>query len=185
MATGDGVRTFFYLGHSPVRSVDEVLIEGIPTTGYVGHAGNGWISMANPPGEGESVEIHYTYSMDLDLGVTNWDSNLGNYLFRNIRTSDVPDVASALAGMRVFPNPVSTRTRIRYRGEAISDARLAIYDVSGRLVKSLHHGPLPEGLRIWEWDRRDGSGLRVSGGVYFTRMETVAENRLLKLVVLD
>jgi hypothetical protein len=185
MTSGDGVRTFFYLGHSPVRSVDEVLVDGNPMTNYVDHAGNGWIVMTSPPAEGESLEIYYTYSTDLDLGVTNWDTNEGNYLFLNTGASDVPDIASAVAGMRVYPNPVSARARIRYRGEGVPEARLAVYDVSGRLVKSIHHGPLPEGLRIWEWDRRDDMGRRVSGGVYFARISTSTENHLLKLVLLD
>lgn len=184
VATGDGVRTFFYLGHYPVRSIDEVRVGGAQTESYVAHLANGWLLLANPPADGETVEVEFTYSVDLDLGVTNWDQGQGNFVFMNTRATDVPDAARAIAALRIYPNPMSTRTRIRYRGEAVPDARLDIHDISGRLVRSLHDGPLPEGLRIWEWDRRDDSGLRVSPGVYFARIVTTAERRSVKLVVL-
>jgi hypothetical protein len=185
MASGDGVRTFFYLGRSPVRSVDEVLVDGAPMTGYVEHAGNGWIVMSSPPAEGEAVEIYYTYSTDLDLGVTNWDTNEGNYLFLNTGASDVPSIVSTVAQFHAYPNPVSTRAQIRLNGQGAPHVHLAIYDISGRLVKTIHDGPVLEGLTNWDWDRRDDRGRRVSGGVYFVRTSMDTDRSSLKLVLLD
>jgi hypothetical protein len=185
-STGDGLRTLFRLGQEPVRSIDAVLVDGVPqpASAYTFHLANGWVSMATPPAAGQPVEVQYTYSVDLDLGVTNWDSNEGNYLFRNTSTVGVPDVAQAIRLLRAQPNPVRYTTMIRYRGEGVDRARLAVYDVSGRLVSVLHDGVLAAGLRTWEWDARDQGGARVARGTYFARLEAGGAVQVLKLVVL-
>ncbi|MGD8395261.1 MAG: FG-GAP-like repeat-containing protein [Candidatus Eiseniibacteriota bacterium] len=185
-ATGDGARTLFRLGQAPARSIDAVLVDGVPqpTSAYTFHLANGWVSMATPPASGQAVEVQYTYSADLDLGVTNWDSNEGNYLFLNTSTVGVPDVAQAVKLLRAQPNPVRYTTMIRYRGAGVDRARLAVYDVSGRLVSVLHDGGLAAGLRTWEWDARDQQGARVARGTYFARLEAGGAVQVLKLVVL-
>jgi hypothetical protein len=186
VATGDGLRTFFPIGQAPVHAVDEVRVDGAATTDFVSHLGYGWLSFATPPPDGAMVEIDYTYSVDVDLGVTNWDDDVGNYLFRNTGAIvGVPDVASALADLRALPNPMAMRTQIRYRGGSAGSGELVVVDVSGRLVRMLHSGPIHGGLRIWEWDGRDDSGVRVSSGVYYARMSAGADRRSLRLVVLE
>jgi len=185
LLVGDGTRTFFRLGHAPVRSVDEVRVGGSPTTDYTAHLGNGWISISPPPAVGASVEIDYTYSLDLDLGVTNWDSSKGNYLFTNTGVVGVPDVETAIIALRAFPNPMRSRTMLRYRGTAIDDVSLVIYDISGRLIRTLHDGPVSEGLRIWEWDGRDDAFASVGAGVYFARMMTPGAAQTVRLVVVE
>ncbi|MBD3336938.1 MAG: T9SS type A sorting domain-containing protein [Candidatus Eisenbacteria bacterium] len=182
---GTGARTFFHLGTSPLRSIDEVLVDGVPVSGYVTHPANGWISLSPPPPDGSTVEIAYSYSVDIDLGVTNWDTSVGNYLFLN--TTDVSaasEPTAAAAVLSASPNPMRTWTQIRYRGPGGSGASLEIFDVSGRRLQTLHSGALPEGLKVWEWDGRDGAGRRAARGVYFARMtldETVRSLKILKV----
>ncbi len=185
MASGDGNRTFFRLGHAPVRSINAVFVNGLPTADYVAHPGNGWVSIGSPPANGVPVAIEYTYSTDVDLGITNWDSGIGNYLFLNTGIVGVPDVASAIAAFRAHPNPLRARTMLRYRGEAVENAHVAIFDVGGRQVRTLHDGPLPQGLRIWEWDGRDNTHDPVAAGVYYARLRTPGASRTLKLVLLQ
>jgi hypothetical protein len=188
IASGDGLRTHFPLGRAPARSVDEIRIGGelLAPDAYVVHAGNGWVSLASPPPSGmNNVVIHYSWSVDDDLGITTWDTSIGNYLFLNQGVSAVPDVIAGVLAMSVSPNPMLGMTTIRYRGARASHARLAIYDATGRVVRRLHDGELPEGLITWEWDRRDDVGRRVARGVYFAKMEAAGTRASRRVVVLE
>jgi hypothetical protein len=49
--------------------------------------------------------------------------------------------------------------------------RLAVYDVSGRLVTTLVDGPLGRGRHVLTWDGRDRDGREVAAGVYFCSLE--------------
>ena len=147
---------------------------------------HGWISLATPPAAGEGVSIEFTYSTDLDLGVTTWDSGVGNFVYYNRQTaSGTAETVLPVSGLSAAPNPVRTLTQLRYRGRSVPEASLDIIDVSGREVRSLHRGSVSEGLRIWEWDRRDDSGRSVASGVYFARLASAQEVGTLRLVVID
>ncbi len=186
-ATGDGLRTFVKLGHAPVRSVEQVLVDGAPLdpADYVVHHTGGWISLGSAPALLASIDVSYTYSYDLDLGVTNWDSSLGNYVFTNTTSlSGLPGFADAGFLLDAHPNPAAQRTVFRYQGEDAASASLAVYDVRGRRVRSLHQGPLAGGSHTWEWDARDAGGRRVAGGVYFAHFESSRGARTVKLVLM-
>jgi flagellar hook assembly protein FlgD len=73
---------------------------------------------------------------------------------------------------------------LRYRAPQATPATLSIHDASGRLVRTLHRGPLAAGLVIWEWDRRDDYGRTVDGGVYFATLATAQLNQTLRLIAL-
>jgi hypothetical protein len=187
IGSGDGARTCFPLGRVPVRSVDEVRVDDVvmPASGYAVSEANGWVSLGTPPPAGSgNVEIRYTYSTDDDLGITTWDTAIGNYLFLNQTPSPVPDVASGVLALSAAPNPMIEMTAIRYRGASAASARLVIFDAGGRLVRTLHAGPLPGGLVTWQWDRRDAQARRVAAGVYFATMEAAGTSASRRVIVL-
>jgi flagellar hook assembly protein FlgD len=51
-------------------------------------------------------------------------------------------------------------------------ARLAVYNVAGQLVRTLTDGVLPAGSQSVSWDGRNQAGRSVPGGVYFYRLST-------------
>jgi hypothetical protein len=63
--------------------------------------------------------------------------------------------------------------------------RIAVYDVTGRLVKQLVDGrTLPAGEHPIPWDGLDDSGARVRGGVYIVHVRAgneVATGKLIRL----
>jgi flagellar hook assembly protein FlgD len=61
---------------------------------------------------------------------------------------------------------------------------LRVYDVSGRLVRTLIHGTVPAGRNTVAWDGRDGEGQRLSSGVYFYRLETADRSLTKKSLLL-
>jgi hypothetical protein len=67
---------------------------------------------------------------------------------------------------------------------AAMDARVTLYDVSGRRLRTLREGPLPEGVTQLAWDRRDDGGRDVAPGVYFVRLVTPRGNRTARAAIL-
>jgi len=67
------------------------------------------------------------------------------------------------------PNPFSSSTRIDFQTDVGGDVRLEVFDVSGRLVRVIHDGPvLPQG-QSKSWDGRDEHGRPLPSGVYFCK----------------
>jgi flagellar hook assembly protein FlgD len=61
---------------------------------------------------------------------------------------------------------------------------LAVYDVSGRLVRQLVQSHLPAGSHVAMWDGTDRDGRRVSNGVYFSYLRANGQVRTGRMVVL-
>ena len=83
------------------------------------------------------------------------------------------------------PNPLDAATGAHWQLAlpARTAVRVAIYDVSGRLVRTLLAGEVAPGGTEVAWDGRDGRGMRVSGGLYFLRGRAGAAQFRQKVVV--
>lgn len=82
------------------------------------------------------------------------------------------------------PNPLNPTTEIRYALASRSAVRLRVYDVSGRMVRSLIDGRIePRGEHVMVWDGRSDEGRSVGSGVYFARLVAGGELRTLKMVI--
>ncbi len=67
------------------------------------------------------------------------------------------------------PNPFSSTTRLSYEvvGERASPVRLAVYDASGRRVRTLVNASRSAGAHSVSWDGTGQTGAPVPAGVYF------------------
>jgi hypothetical protein len=77
-----------------------------------------------------------------------------------------------------YPNPFNAETWIPFALSAASVVDVAIYDLSGRLVRRLHAGLRDAGQhltrqRAMRWDGRNGHGEPVVSGVYIYRFVAV------------
>jgi hypothetical protein len=82
------------------------------------------------------------------------------------------------------PNPFRSSTMINYSLARPGTVRIAIHDVSGRLVRTLANESAPAGPGQIEWDGKDGGGRQVASGVYECRLATdfgVAVRPILRL----
>jgi parallel beta-helix repeat protein len=94
----------------------------------------------------------------------------------------------ALADVRAsynYPNPFNPKTAIRYEiptgGHVV---RLEVYDLRGRLVKTLVSEEQGAGEHIVVWDGHDESGAPVGSGVYFYRLSVGDQSVERKMVLL-
>ncbi|MDZ4805933.1 MAG: BsuPI-related putative proteinase inhibitor [Candidatus Eisenbacteria bacterium] len=91
---------------------------------------------------------------------------------------------SMVIGLHNTPNPFRPQTTIQYRLMAPTDVSVHVYDLHGRLVRSLINSTRqPAGEQFLPWDGRDDSGVMAGGGVYFYRVWTPVETRTGKMVM--
>jgi hypothetical protein len=82
-----------------------------------------------------------------------------------------------------FPNPFRSATTIRFDLPVRADVKLRIYDVQGRLVRTLMDlEPMEPGAHERRWLGEDDEGRRVSSGVYFYKLEA-GKNRQVRRIV--
>jgi hypothetical protein len=82
------------------------------------------------------------------------------------------------------PNPFARETRIAYRVEADGPVRLEIFDISGRLVRSLVDQVQAANEYETAWDGRDRSGRGLSAGVYFLRLKAGGKTASQRIVLM-
>jgi hypothetical protein len=107
--------------------------------------------------------------------------------FGETGVEEMPKGISPVSGIILHqntPNPFSEQTLITYQLGFAADVRLQIYNIAGRLVKTLvdaHHDP---GEYNIVWSGLDEHGRRVSSGVYFYRLESEYESVIKKSTIL-
>jgi hypothetical protein len=70
----------------------------------------------------------------------------------------------------VLPNPFQRSATIRFDLPRASAVDLRVFDVAGRLVKTLENSRHEAGAYELQWDGRDAAGSSVAPGVYFVRL---------------
>jgi hypothetical protein len=82
-----------------------------------------------------------------------------------------------------FPNPFNPSTSVRYSVGDRARVRIGVYDVGGRLVRTLVDEVQEPGRRDVLWDGRDDRGRELAAGIYWVRFEA-GEHRFAKKAVL-
>ena len=84
---------------------------------------------------------------------------------------------------RPRPSPTRGPTTIELSLPRASDVRVELYDVQGRLVRTLHRGPLPAGPNQLTWDGRLSGGRQAATGCYWVRTSVGGVHQSSRLVV--
>ena len=95
-----------------------------------------------------------------------------------------PGPVSSLELHAPMPNPFNPLTTIRYTLPRASFVAMDVHDAQGRRVTQLAQGDRDAGEHVVTWNGKDASGVPVSSGVYFVRLESRGEVRVRKVVLL-
>ena len=84
-----------------------------------------------------------------------------------------------------YPNPFNPTTVIRFSVAHKGRVSLRVYDVAGRLVRTIVSKEFPPGIHVVTWDGKNARSERVASGVYFYQLTTsTGLSRTRKMVVL-
>ncbi|MEA3409807.1 MAG: FlgD immunoglobulin-like domain containing protein, partial [Candidatus Eisenbacteria bacterium] len=105
-----------------------------------------------------------------------------------VRVICKPGLREATAGtsapsLRVSPGRDGSSATISYHAGIGGSVRLRVYDIGGRLIRTLVDGEASGNSCDVVWDGRADRGHRVGAGVYFVRLEAGGEVRTHKIAV--
>jgi len=86
-----------------------------------------------------------------------------------------PVPIAALTWRAAGPNPFGNRAALTLAVPRASEGVVRVYDVQGKLVRTLLEGRLEPGERQLEWDGRDESGSSMPTGLYFVAAQAGGE----------
>ncbi|MCH8929186.1 MAG: T9SS type A sorting domain-containing protein [Candidatus Marinimicrobia bacterium] len=122
------------------------------------------------------------------------DNLLGLYLFEYNNTSPVAvgvddgslgsQLPKTLSLRQNYPNPFNPITNIMYDVPASASVSLRIYDMLGRSVITLVNEQQSAGSYNVEWNGKNSSGIQVTSGIYFYRLEAGQSATTKKMLLL-
>jgi len=95
----------------------------------------------------------------------------------------VGDATPTEIALTIGPNPGASHT-ISFTTPRPDAVDLAVFDLQGRRLITLAHGPLPAGTHSRRWGARTTDGDRVGAGIYFVRLTVGNETRIARVVTL-
>jgi len=177
-----------YLKNSAVEKINLVSLNGqpqLPGIDYCTVPGRQWLSFKSPLLSGDQLIIEYNNSIDRDLAVTNWDSNIGNYIFYNQSNpptgfADQPTISlNKFELFQNYPNPFNPVTNIRFQINNAGFVSLRVYDVTGSTVETLVAGNLTAGSYEYQWNASE-----FANGVYLYKITAGSSQEVKKMVLM-
>jgi hypothetical protein len=89
---------------------------------------------------------------------------------------------SAFTLAQIAPNPVKTTGVIEFSLPTAQSVSLDVYDVAGKLIRTLVNEVADAGVHQVVWDGRDARGNQVANGVYLYRLQGETESATRKLI---
>jgi agmatine deiminase len=105
------------------------------------------------------------------------DNDLLNGIANPLAKSSSPMIES------ISPNPFNSGTRINFSLEESLRTKLSVCNLNGQVVRIITDMEYAEGKHEIFWDGKDGSGNRISSGIYLLKLETVRGVDFKKLCV--
>jgi hypothetical protein len=101
-----------------------------------------------------------------------------------VKSTQLPEQAPGFDLQANYPNPFNPRTELICVVAHKARVSVAVYDLNGRLVRTLVDGELPPGVHRVQWYGEDDTGNALASGLYFAVMTTPAGRICRKMTLL-
>jgi hypothetical protein len=120
---------------------------------------------------GQTILIRFRLYADASLNRWGWAMNNLEIQDRLVGITETQALPSTFALMQNYPNPFNPSTTIQYDVPVVATISVAIYDITGRLVRSLMQSVQQPGRQSIVWNGMNGAGAQSASGIYFYRIE--------------
>ena len=132
----------------------------------------------------ETVYLRWTMGeTDLTDHYCGWNIDDVEILAYDLVPPDIEEPVTELKLSPARPNPFCNETTIAFLLPAEGAATVSVYDVAGRLLRTLSVERYGAGLNERVWDGTDADGNEVASGVYFVRVTAGGESATGKVVL--
>jgi hypothetical protein len=150
------------------------------------------LARAVVPGGGslEAASEHYRLSGALGQPAVGGCASEGYVLacgfwgvpFAPTTAASPPAAPAAFRLLGVRPNPSTSEAAIVFDLSAPSPVEVRVFDVGGRMIRTLATGGRAAGRHVLRWDGRDDVGAPAAPGIYVIRASTGPEHALSKFI---
>ena len=182
------------VSNNPILIVDLEDIFGINSTGNgIGHKIEAWLN-----DDPKSIDLSRNYTTSLGTSrigtsqielnnvkaglnkvtVRAWDI-FNNFSIKNTYFYIKGDDSDLwLGGIQNYPNPFESETNISFRHnlEIPFQAKVNIFDINGKLIKSISETKYNKYLDEVKWDGRDTDGVPIKSGSYYIQVNLTDNN---------
>jgi hypothetical protein len=117
-------------------------------------------------------------------GLLDWEYSALGCCIGGVPGGDDPKADRAQGLISVMPNPAVGTITVEFTVPRREQVSISVYDVQGRMVRSVFAANAEPGLHKTLWDGRDSSGRRVAPGLYILRMKMESSTDAQKIVIL-
>ena len=97
-------------------------------------------------------------------------------------STGIPAQKLETSKLSVYPNPSADQVMISFNLDERATGSLEIYDMAGKLVKSIHKGDFPEGSNEFIWNGSNNASQRIPG-TYICRLITNGNNSTNRIIL--
>ena len=113
------------------------------------------------------------------------ESEVGEFVFENTSLSTDNELTPLSFRLHQnHPNPFNPVTTLRYDIPKYAFVNITIYDMMGRVVKTLVNGSQTAGYRTTQWNATNNIGQPVSAGLYLYTIQAGKFRQTKKMVLL-
>jgi hypothetical protein len=146
------------------------IIDGLPQGDYTIRASKAFY---NTEDYGQTVEISEKVIPDINISLT------------KVGIEESEELTKPTAYLRILSsNPSCKDVTIAYRLGIPAHTTLKIYDISGKLVRTLVNSPKSANLYTISWDRKDNRGNEVPTGIYFCKLQAGKFRTVQKIMLI-
>ena len=131
-------------------------------------------------------ETALSWFVDAYDGGYNVTSDTGQFVLSRslLGTVDKSQIPSTFALHQNYPNPFNPTTTLRYDLSANIQVNITIYDMMGRVVKTMVNRQQNAGFKSIQWDATNNQGQPVSAGVYLYSIDAGDFRQTKKMILL-
>ncbi|MCK4546349.1 MAG: T9SS type A sorting domain-containing protein, partial [Candidatus Eisenbacteria sp.] len=144
------------------------------------HIDNGDYTYSASKGDTIDVEGPLDYAFDVWTIRPRDDDDIVVKAFGAVSDETIP---LRVVELRNYPNPFNPKTVVEFGITRTTPVKLTVYDVNGRVVRTLVEEEMDMGTYQVLWNGKDSNGHAVAAGVYYCRLEAGDRLEMKKLVL--
>jgi len=128
----------------------------------------------------ENNMIYFYMLEDVDM-----DGRTRRYTPVRVQTGSAPvAIAEEYELAQNYPNPFNPQTTISFKLPHSEYIELSIYNIDGRLLRTIANGVFSAGRHAVVWNGSDAEGQQAPSGSYFCRLKTPGFQKSIKLTLI-
>jgi len=128
-------------------------------------------------------DTEYFYRVSANVGYYTDYSNTSSVMLESLDIENNPSLPFSFEVYQNYPNPFNPTTSLSYQLPEDGKVEVIIYDMMGKLIKTLVNEKQSSGQNLITWNATNNSGNQVSAGLYIYTVKTSNHRQSKKMLL--